>query len=49
MFQAENPPLKPAQATPIPGYQGNPTQQHFDQIGKDPTWGWDADDQQPGE
>jgi hypothetical protein len=48
-FQAEKPAAESAQATPVQGFQGNPEQHHFDQIGKDPNWGWDADDQQPGE
>jgi hypothetical protein len=30
-------------------FQRNQKQDHFDQIGKDPIWGWDANDQQSGE
>jgi hypothetical protein len=48
-FQSAKTPVEPAQATPVPGFQANPEQHHFDCIGKDPEWGWDADDQQPGE
>jgi hypothetical protein len=40
---------EPGQATPIPGFPGNPEQHPFDQIGKDLKWDWAADDQQPGE
>jgi hypothetical protein len=48
-FQAAKPTAEAAQAIPVQGFQGNPEQHHFDQIGEDPNWGWDATEKQPGE
>jgi hypothetical protein len=44
-FQAKLPSANEVQ-TPA---AGSPEQHLFDQIGKDPTWGWDASAQSPGE
>jgi hypothetical protein len=37
-------------SAPVVGFQGSPEQRHFDQIDKDPKWGWDkADTKSPVE
>jgi hypothetical protein len=48
-FQAAKLPTTSENTAPTAGFAGNSEQHHFDRIGKDPEWGWDADAKPPGE
>jgi hypothetical protein len=48
-FQSGPLPAATALTPPVTGFQGSPEQHLFDQIGKDPEWGWDADANPSGE